>query len=141
MVSFFFLWEIKIVKKNLLIFLVLLIALLVYLLIGSRFNIFIPCPIHEITNLYCPGCGVTRMLLAIINGDFYQAFRYNPLLFCLIPFLIFYYGNVIYSYYRKKENLFLRFEPQLWYFLIFLFILYGVVRNLPAFSYLIPTTI
>ena len=50
--------------------------------------ISIPCPFHFITGLYCPGCGITRMIKSILKLDFYQAFRYNQLLFILLPFFI-----------------------------------------------------
>ena len=50
----------------------------------------IKCLWNEMTGLYCPGCGITRMLIAMIQLDFYQAFRYNPFLFLLIIFGIVY---------------------------------------------------
>lgn len=128
-------------KKKLMIFLISFLILFAYLLIGNEIGKFIPCPIYKITGLYCPGCGITRMLLAMIKFDFFQAFRYNPLIFCFIPFLLFYYGDIIYSYYKKKKPFFSRFEPFLWYVLIFIFILYGVLRNISGFSFLIPTDI
>ena len=60
--------------------------LIVYLLVGNHFNIYLFCPIKKFLGLYCPGCGVTRMLYSILKGQFYQAFRYNPLIFISLPF-------------------------------------------------------
>lgn len=33
----------------------------------------LPCPVYALTGLYCPGCGVTRMLLALLRLDFAAA--------------------------------------------------------------------
>lgn len=37
----------------------------------------IKCFFHEITGYYCPGCGGTRALNALINGDFMECMKYN----------------------------------------------------------------
>ena len=47
----------------------------------------IPCPFHALTGLNCPGCGVSRMLLSLLRLDFAAAFRYNAVLFCMLPLL------------------------------------------------------
>lgn len=38
-----------------------------------------PCLFRLMTNLPCPGCGITRSLKAIWHGDLLTAFRYHPL--------------------------------------------------------------
>lgn len=38
----------------------------------------LPCLLHSVTGLYCPGCGGTRAVLALLRGDFYQSFVYHP---------------------------------------------------------------
>ena len=38
-----------------------------------------PCPVHTLTGLQCPGCGSTRMTLALLRGEISAAFGYNPL--------------------------------------------------------------
>ena len=40
---------------------------------------------HQITGLYCPGCGVSRMCLALFRLDFVSAFRANAAIFLLLP--------------------------------------------------------
>ena len=77
-------------KKKITITIIFLILLISYLYLGNKLNVYINCPIKEITGLYCPGCGITRMLQAILQLNFYQAFRYNPLLFISLPFFIFF---------------------------------------------------
>ena len=44
----------------------------------------IPCLFHSITNIPCPGCGMTRACLSITQGNFIQAYMFNPFAFLLI---------------------------------------------------------
>lgn len=38
------------------------------------------CLFYEFTGLYCPGCGMTRALHALVHGDLAQMMAMNPLL-------------------------------------------------------------
>lgn len=37
-----------------------------------------PCLFHELTGLYCPGCGGTRAVRYLLQGEFWMSFRYHP---------------------------------------------------------------
>lgn len=122
------------INKKKVIYLLIVVSL-VYYFLNHKYNIGIPCLFHKITNLYCPGCGITRMIFSIIELDFYQAFRYNPLLFILlICYLIIKLIEII----RKKK---IAFKPIYSYYLLFITIIYGILRNIDTFSYLIPTVV
>lgn len=41
---------------------------------------FPPCVFNLLTGLYCPGCGSTRCLHALVHGDVMRALEMNPLL-------------------------------------------------------------
>ena len=62
----------------------ILIAGLLYGIFVSYTGIAIPCPIYTTTGFQCPGCGATRMCLALMRFDFRKAFLFNPVLFQLI---------------------------------------------------------
>ena len=47
--------------------------------------LFVPCPVYFYTGLYCPGCGNTRALHALVHFDFAGMLDYN----LLFPFLFF----------------------------------------------------
>ncbi len=50
-----------------------------------------PCIFRKATGIYCPGCGSTRALRALSQGDFLAALRYNPLTIAVLfalPFLL-----------------------------------------------------
>ena len=38
-----------------------------------------PCLFHLVTGAYCPGCGGTRALLALLHGRLADSIRLNPL--------------------------------------------------------------
>jgi Mn2+/Fe2+ NRAMP family transporter len=63
-------------KRNLAIYgaIILFIAAL-YLTIG--------CPFRYFTGICCPGCGMTRALLACLKLDFKTAFHMHPLIFIM----------------------------------------------------------
>ena len=108
---------------------------ILFILVFIRFNYRIPCIIHETTGLYCPGCGGTRMTLSLLKLDIYQAFRYNMLLTIAIPFIIL---HLICRYIFK-----LKYKIPNWfiYVLIIIVLVFGVLRNIPYFSFLAPTTL
>ena len=78
------------------------------------------------------------MLLSILQLDFYQAFRYNPLLFICLPFFIFFLIEGIIS---KKEPLYNKIPTKTWVMIIAILIMYGILRNVPFFDFLAPTLI
>jgi hypothetical protein len=43
------------------------------------------CPVHAVTGWYCPGCGGTRAVGALLRGDLVGALRDNLLLFTVLP--------------------------------------------------------
>lgn len=116
----------------------LLTAGLLYALFITVTGISLPCVFHETTGLWCPGCGVSRMFLKLIKGDFYGAFLQNRFLFSTLIFLLSASAFRIYQYIRKEP-----YSKTKW-FVVFIivygsaFFIYGVLRNLSAFSFLAP---
>ncbi|MCW6036636.1 DUF2752 domain-containing protein [Spirulina subsalsa FACHB-351] len=46
------------------------------------------CPLREFTGIPCPGCGLTRSLMAIAQGHLYQSLSYHILGVFLFVFLV-----------------------------------------------------
>lgn len=46
-----------------------------------------PCPVLALTGLFCPGCGSTRAMHALLHGDVARAWAMNPLMLVSIPLL------------------------------------------------------
>ena len=117
---------------------VIIIVGLIYYILNKFFNISIPCPIYKITGLYCPGCGVTRMCVSLINLDFCSAFHNNQLIFLSIPIFIIFGVVQTVKYIKTGKNSLNRFQEYFLYIYIIVLILFGVLRNIPYFYFLRP---
>lgn len=115
-----------------------ILGFFLYLFLNKTIGLEIPCMFHEITNFYCPGCGITRLLFSLVRLDFYQAFRYNPLVFILIILSIIYW---ILKLILKRFNINISILEFVWYILIVIVIIYGILRNISEFSWLVPTEV
>ncbi|MBO5387999.1 MAG: DUF2752 domain-containing protein [Lachnospiraceae bacterium] len=99
----------------------------------------VKCPIYETTGFYCATCGVTRQAVALLNGDIYQAFRYNILTFTIIlPTVIIYIKESIKFI---KFNEFSNYLDYILYGYLIVFIAFMLLRNTEWFSWLAPTEI
>ena len=83
---------------------------------------------HKVTGLQCPGCGVTRMILALSKLDLQTALRANAFLTVTLPYLT---ALLVYSAYKwiRNEKAGAKVEASAVIYCIGL-ILFGVIRNL-----------
>lgn len=86
----------------------------------------IPCLFREVTGHYCPGCGMTRACLALLELDPGQAFRYNPLLFILAPMF------AAYAWTNRKRMK--RTGAVIMGMMLVITVGFGIMRNLPGFE-------
>lgn len=93
------------------------------------------CPIKALTGLNCPGCGITRMFVALFHGNIYQAFRYNPLVFIELPIIAILI--LLYRFNKKSRKV----VNILFIVLLVITVVYGVLRNIPIFYFLAPTQV
>lgn len=115
------------------------LALIGYYFLSINYNFTIPCFFHFITGLYCPGCGTTRLIFSLLNGHISDAYNYNRLVFILFPFIIIYFIYRVYLYiFDKKDEIICRIPNIYFYLLLFVVIVFGVLRNINTFSYLKP---
>ena len=97
------------------------------------------CPWKVNFNIDCAGCGSTRMFKSLIKLDFYQAFRFNPLMFCLLIISIIYAIYILIC--RICHQKYYRIKSRDWLIILILVILFMILRNIPGFEYLKPTMI
>ena len=120
-------------SKNIFILIIFLIGLYGYVFLNEKFSFSIPCVFKKITGYFCPGCGITRMLFSILKLDFYQAFRFNPLVFVLlISYLLFLLIK------RFKS---IKLSNQTTLVLLIITALFGILRNVEIFKFLQPVVV
>ncbi len=94
-----------------------------------------PCLFYSQFHMYCPACGNTRSVTALLQGNLAQSLRYNisPILFGL--FLLLAYAELAaYSFDHPVKLL----SRKLGFYIVFLILLvfYVIMRNF--FPYLTP---
>jgi hypothetical protein len=99
------------------------IAAIIFVFDPTRVGIFPPCPLHELTGLWCPGCGSTRALHQLLHGHFMMAARFNPLAISLLPL-------VGYLAVRPERAI---LNPVWIWMLLGIVVLFGILRNIPVY--------
>ena len=104
-----------------------------YYLFMKHTGLGIPCPIRYFFHIQCPGCGISHMLLSLLQGNYRKAFFYYPVIFVSLPFLTYLIVKMLYGYLFCKTIHLSRIENAGIILLIFVLILYTVYRNLVTF--------
>ena len=92
-------------------------------LVAAGFRI--PCPIHALTGFYCPGCGSTRAVKAVLNGDLPLAFHDNALL--MVSPAVIASGLLIEKYSQKRIWLYAFLS-----IVLVAVVIFTVIRNQPG---------
>jgi hypothetical protein len=105
--------------------------------IGLAYVIFIkivgrgiPCIFNVITGLRCPGCGITRMCMALWQLDFRSAFHYHPVVMCLLPFWMIALLIYLVQYIGKGKTRQTKLQSLILYASVAILVVYGIVRNI-----------
>jgi Protein of unknown function (DUF2752) len=97
-----------------------------------------PCPFYWLTGWYCPGCGATRAMHALVHGDIAKALAMNPLLVLALPLVVLLLLHRLRALPEKLRSTALFFsDARPWAAVI---ISYALLRNMPwyPFSWLAP---
>ena len=102
-----------------------LAAVVVFAFDPMRVSLFPPCPLHQYTGLWCPGCGTTRAMHQLLHGNVAAAFRFNPLAISLLPV-------IGYLAIRREEQV---MKPVWIWTLLGVVVAFGVLRNIPVYPF------
>ena len=98
-------------------------AAILFVFDPTRVGILPPCPLHEFTGLWCPGCGSTRALHQLLHGHLAPAFRFNPLAISLLPLV---------GYLAVRQGR-VTMKP-VWIWTLFgVIVCFGILRNIPVY--------
>ena len=98
----------------------------------------IPCLFYLLTGRFCPGCGVSRMCMALLELDLEGALRSNALVLSLLPVGLVLGLRRWILYIRTGSTEVDRLETVVLIPVGLLTAAFWILRNLPSFSFLAP---
>ena len=72
----------------------MIVAAMIFLFVAD-----IGCVVRYMTGISCPGCGMTRAFLSLLQLNFEQAWHYHPMIYVLPIFA------VVYLFTRRKKRI------------------------------------
>ena len=81
------------VKANLLAAAMAAGAGVLYFFPPGEHSFYPQCPFYRLTHLYCPGCGATRALAALLHGRLLEAAHFNLFVVALAPIALGYFAT------------------------------------------------
>ena len=98
------------------------------------------CWVHALTGLYCPGCGGTRALHALLHGELRQAVDFNAMIVLLAPAVLGWCFLLLYRALRYNRIRLPAIPGRVLAGAVLTAVAFAVLRNLPLgpFSVLAP---
>ena len=88
-----------------------------------------PCSLYSLFGLYCPGCGGTRAVEYLLQGDFVKSFFYHP----VVPYTAVLVGCYVISHtlniFSKGKIKAMMFRPAYLYVMIAIIVIQCVIKN------------
>lgn len=112
--------------------------LLLYFFVEPKNGNLPKCFFHQLTGVFCPGCGVQRSFHALLHGRMVPAMNYNLLFVLLLPLLI--YFVLAFAWGKKYETSSFIYKPIFSYSILIVVLSFWLLRNIPfmPFSWLAP---
>ena len=97
-------------------------------------SFFIPCMFYKTTGLKCPGCGMTRAVHYLVNGNIEKAIWYNLM---IVPgsFVLLYSGYRYIKYLIKDEELVNKPLDYILKIFLGVLIVFMIARNITTLFY------
>ena len=89
----------------------------------------IPCMLHRVTGLACPGCGLTRAIAAVVRLDLAAAFTYNLLWPLYAAYFLWGGIAMAIAYVKRGEIGYLPGKTWMHVVILSVTVAYGILRN------------
>ena len=106
------------------------LVLVVRFLPPDRYHIYPFCPFRALTGLYCPGCGSTHAMAALLAGRWSEAWHSNALAVILFPVIGVFLVPYFYTALRYNCGRAIVVPPLAGKAAVAATLLFGLLRNL-----------
>jgi Protein of unknown function (DUF2752) len=110
-------------------------ASVLYCFAPERYGFYPRCPIWTLFHVYCPGCGATRAIAALLHGRLAEALHYNALVTLLLPIAFAYLAVAYVSVVRRGKPRWIAFPVPLTVFMIVAAAVFALARNMPGLMF------
>ncbi len=104
-------------------------ATILYRFPPERYDFYPQCPVFRYFHVYCPGCGATRALAALLHLRIAEALHYNALVVLLVPVLLAYFAVACWKARRDEVFTWPRVPAMGLTALLVMSAAFGVLRN------------
>ncbi|MDE6312449.1 MAG: DUF2752 domain-containing protein [Lachnospiraceae bacterium] len=95
-----------------------------------------PCVFYRFTGCYCPGCGGTRAVMALVHGKIVTSFLYHPLVVYLAGiYLVFMTTNTLQLISHQHLKIAMRYHDIYLYLMVAIIFVNWVVQNIIIFMH------
>jgi hypothetical protein len=113
------------------------IGAVVFLFVPTRTPFYPQCAFHRLTGLNCPGCGATRAVYALLHGR-WQAALHDNILFLLTALALGARAGWLGVRRLRRQPVGSLVPTSALIPWLVAAVIFGVLRNLPAFAFLSP---
>lgn len=93
------------------------------------------CTFYDVTGYYCPGCGGTRAVMAMLQGKIWTSIYYHPFVVYMTVYYILFEGSHTLDILTHGKIKGIRFCPMYFYVGIALIIIQWLIKNYLKFKF------